>query len=223
MAEANDIHPWERQEGETPKAWEAFVVYRDLGSSRSLRGVANHLSKGMSLISRWSSRWNWVERAAAWDADTDRASREAQLEAITKMAQRHANLAQSSLIGIGMAVTEYLRRVRDKDILKELSDKDLISMMLAGMRLVEGMARVEKSARGVPETWVMISQYDDEQLEAFVLALLHERERAGFGPGIVGDEEAGLEAALALTNSNSQGSAQILEAPSRPADSLPNE
>lgn len=173
-------------------------------------------------MARWSARWEWVSRAASWDADTDRVNREAQLQAVMSMATRHANLAQSSLVGVGLAVTEYLRRVRDKDLLRELTDHDLMSLMVQGMRLIEGMSRVEKSARGVPETWVMISEFDDSQLEAFVLALLSERERAGLGSGIVGDEEEGLEAALTLTDPNDKGSTPALAAPPGTTDSLPD-
>ena len=32
--------PWERQKGESDKAYEAFVTYRDMGTDRSIRAVA---------------------------------------------------------------------------------------------------------------------------------------------------------------------------------------
>lgn len=41
--------PWERQPGETEKAYEAFVAYRDLGAQRSVSAVSEKLSKSRQL------------------------------------------------------------------------------------------------------------------------------------------------------------------------------
>jgi len=58
---------WERQPNETTKAYEAFCCYRDFGVSRSVRGVAQKLNKSDTIIGRWSTLHNWVERATAYD------------------------------------------------------------------------------------------------------------------------------------------------------------
>lgn len=71
-----DTPLWERQEGETDKAYEAFALYRDMGASRSVRDVAQKLGKSATLISRWSSANNWVERVSAWDDQEDERRRE---------------------------------------------------------------------------------------------------------------------------------------------------
>ena len=67
--------PWERQKGETPQAFEAFSIYRDMGSSRSTAKVGRKLGKSKNLMDRWSSRWEWVERARAYDNDLERQER----------------------------------------------------------------------------------------------------------------------------------------------------
>ena len=41
---------WERQKGESAQAYEAFVLYRDLGAERSHVKVAQQLGKSLSLI-----------------------------------------------------------------------------------------------------------------------------------------------------------------------------
>lgn len=81
---------YERQKGETVKQFEAFITYRDMGLTRSLREVATVLNKSLALIGRWSSANNWVERVHEYDKEMDR---KAILENIKKrrdMVSRHA-------------------------------------------------------------------------------------------------------------------------------------
>ena len=84
---------WEMQESDTPKAWEAFVAYRDMGSERSIQKVAKALSKSEALIKRWSAKHDWVVRAAAWDSEQDRLLRAEMRRGIGQMRKRHADLA----------------------------------------------------------------------------------------------------------------------------------
>lgn len=95
--ETEKAKPWERQDGETPKQFEAFVVYRDLGEKRSLVKVAAQLGKSEQLMSRWSSANSWVERVAAWDDEQDRILRQEQIKDIKRMRKRHASMAKKAL------------------------------------------------------------------------------------------------------------------------------
>lgn len=92
----NEVDLWERQPGEGPKPWEAFVLYRDM-PDRALRKVAKQLNKSLTIIGRWSSEWNWTERVAAWDNEKDRIARKAHTDEIAKMRKRHAKLAADML------------------------------------------------------------------------------------------------------------------------------
>lgn len=73
---------WDRLPGEGTRAYHAFLIYRDLGPARTLEEVyrvvqettKSKRSRGKSptthasgRINGWSSSWNWVERARAWD------------------------------------------------------------------------------------------------------------------------------------------------------------
>lgn len=89
--------PWERQEKESDKAFEAFVIYRDMGVSRSYSKVAEKLQKSDTLINRWGRTYNWTERAGAWDDELDKETQKAQRKEIAKMRQRHADLASQML------------------------------------------------------------------------------------------------------------------------------
>lgn len=93
LSSTNDRLPWERQKNESRQAFEAFTAYRDLGATRSHVKVAEKLGKSTTIISRWSRKWNWVERVNAWDDELDRISRQEQAEKRKEMAKRHANEA----------------------------------------------------------------------------------------------------------------------------------
>jgi len=86
--------PWERQKGESARAFEAFLVYLQMGPERSIRAVAQKCTKSVSLIRRWSSDNNWVERCRAWDNYLQREAKKAAVAEIRKMNQRHISMAQ---------------------------------------------------------------------------------------------------------------------------------
>lgn len=71
---------FERLPGESKKAYEAFTLYRDMGYTRSIQKVAQKLTKSDALLRRWSSQYQWVERANAFDDEMDRKAR-AEMEA----------------------------------------------------------------------------------------------------------------------------------------------
>lgn len=92
---------WERQEDETNRAYQAFCVYRDLGPTRSLKKAAKafygtetdpKLSQ-INTVKAWSSRFMWVSRAEAFDAERDRVDRIELEEHRRAMNERHRRLA----------------------------------------------------------------------------------------------------------------------------------
>ena len=128
-----DRAPWQRQKGESRQAFEAFTVYRDFGPTRSQEKVAKKLGKSNALMSRWSIKWNWVERAVSWDEELDRRNREAQAEARKEMAERHINESM-------MFQQKVLERLRELNP-QELSPNDMA-------RWFEIAVKVERLSRG---------------------------------------------------------------------------
>lgn len=88
-----DIAPWEQQPGESAKAFEAFAIYRDMGVERSVRKVTQRLNKSLTLIGKWSSRYNWPERVRAYDRDLDRQAHAQAVRDVRSMTNRHIRIA----------------------------------------------------------------------------------------------------------------------------------
>jgi hypothetical protein len=99
---------WSPQPGETPESFAAFVVYRDLGPTRSL-AEAQRLNgkpqkgkpqkgrkratgkRGVSgCMKRWSKRWGWPDRVLAWDAMLEAERTAAVVAAIRKEGEKWA-------------------------------------------------------------------------------------------------------------------------------------
>lgn len=80
--------PWERQQNESDKAFTAFRLYLDLGDARSLRTVNRQLSKSLTIISRWSSRWGWPDRVAAYRKHLNEIADQAREKETAKQARK---------------------------------------------------------------------------------------------------------------------------------------
>lgn len=93
MPKRSDTKPWDRLDGESVKAFEAFCIYLNLGLERSITKVVQELNKSRALIGRWSSAFEWVDRASAYDADVQRRAREKAVRDARKMNNRHVKIA----------------------------------------------------------------------------------------------------------------------------------
>lgn len=60
-------YAWERREGEQSLAYTAFREYLHLGKDRTLQGAADAVDRSYSLVRRWSSAYEWIERSRAYD------------------------------------------------------------------------------------------------------------------------------------------------------------
>ncbi len=103
IAATTDAGPgqaWERRTDESAKAFAAFTVYRDLGPARSLERTREEMDRKRSYIHQleeWSSRFEWVRRAGAFDAEMDAKRRESLKDETIEAARRHAEAAAAAL------------------------------------------------------------------------------------------------------------------------------
>lgn len=126
---------FERMPGEPPKAFSAFRMYRDMGSTRTLENVRISLGKPpvyAAMLEQWSTKYEWVERAGLYDAYLDAKEREAR-EAEFKRSgafweqQRQQALLENLKMSRKMrdAVNEMLDHPRTKQVVKSFGGKDV--------------------------------------------------------------------------------------------------
>lgn len=85
--------PWERQKGESEKAFEAFTIYRNMGQGRTVTAVGKKLGKSRNLIDRWKDRWNWKERVRSYDNELEKQAKEKAIKDYKSMTERHIKIA----------------------------------------------------------------------------------------------------------------------------------
>jgi hypothetical protein len=126
--------PWERQPGETKKSWEAFAIYRDMLSDRTLRKTAQQLNKNLTTIADWSKKFEWVSRVEKYDSYLDKETRKKREKEIVDMKDRHAKLATAMLAKAAKA----LQAIPDD----EIKPQDVARMIEVGSKL-ERLSRGE--------------------------------------------------------------------------------
>jgi len=75
--------PFEKQPRESTKAFAAFSLYLSLGPQRGLREVARKLDKSLTVVGKWSKKFDWPARVAAHGAHLAIVEREA-IEAVAR-------------------------------------------------------------------------------------------------------------------------------------------
>lgn len=130
-----EIRPWDRQPNESGPAFEAFVIYRDMGPARSLTKVVERLHKSQTLLGGWSRTQDWVERARLWDVYVDQLAQDAIVSEVIDMRRRHAAVSK---LGI-QKVFEKFKTIMGADL-----------PLAVAIRLLEVAARVERESRGLP-------------------------------------------------------------------------
>src|SRR2546427_6116994 len=138
-----ETQEWDRQPGESSKAYAHFCLYRDMGQERSLRKVAGDakcISK-VAQLRRWSPKWRWVERCQKYDEHLLLQDRLRQEKERKDMTTRHAKIA---VLGQNLVVKGIEKLVADVEQGKrDLSASD-------ASRLLDVAVKIERLSRGEP-------------------------------------------------------------------------
>lgn len=144
MGRRRDECEWERKKGESSEAYAAFKIYYQLGAKRSCTKVVQKLNKSRALITGWCGKWNWVERARAYDNELARQEFAEACNAIKKMNEQQAQ--------IGLLIQK-----KALEALKEMKSKELYPKLLL-QYLVQGAGLERKSRESDIDMKVNIEQ-----------------------------------------------------------------
>lgn len=136
-----NLKPWDQRPSESALAFEAFALYRDLGSQRSQASVAKQLGKSTQLIARWASEHGWSDRVRKWDRFLDQKGQEAAVREVEKMRERHIQIA----MGLQQVGVKELKKLVER---AEKSGRALNVDQL--IRVVEQGTKMERLNRGEP-------------------------------------------------------------------------
>jgi hypothetical protein len=134
------ILPWEKQIGETDKAFAAFVLFRDEAADRTYQKVADSLQCSHANVRQWAYRWKWRDRVDAFDRDVDEKHREAMARGRTEMRERQARIGASMQI-IGTHGLRELQAKIEQKLPLNLSTGEIAQLISEG-------AKMERAARG---------------------------------------------------------------------------
>lgn len=167
---------YDRQAGESDKAFEAFAVYRDMGAARSVDAVSQKLSKSRSLIARWSSDFNWVERVSAYDDFVDtQARKQLERDAIKRKADMLKRHALQGKVLQQKAVNYLDRHGIDKGA-------DAINAIVKGIE-------IERKAENLPDWIFEVVNADDNELARQYAELLAQVASDGSGDEAAGNDD----------------------------------
>ena len=109
--------PWERQEGESAKAFYAFEVWRGLGSKRTYKRTAEAMGRLPSYInqlSRWAFEYDWKVRLGAYEDHRAKQRRLKEAREAKKMIRRHAKVADMALEVVERSLAAFENSIIDK-------------------------------------------------------------------------------------------------------------
>ena len=132
---------WERQVGESTKAYSAFQKYLNLSSRRTLREVAELSHCSGQNIARWSRRWFWVARVQAYDVIEEEKFREQMSRDRLSMRRRQIALGIACQNIAAHGVREFQAKVASGQALnlgaQEIKDLLAIGSQLEGKGMGE--------------------------------------------------------------------------------------
>ena len=142
---------WCRRDEESFRAFAAFVAYRDMGSKRSIRGLAKKLQCNDAQFGRWSSVHMWQERCSAWDEHLDNQSQNVQIDQLKAMKERQIFLALEAqdLAALGFKA---LKDKVQKDVAAAQDSNSTITIKPEALsKLLDIGCRIERLNRDEPE------------------------------------------------------------------------
>jgi len=163
----NQIKPWDRQHNETSKAYQAFVVFREMGLERGCEKVAKELRKSGTLIWRWSNKYNWKQRITEYDSHV---SSELDKQYITKAKEvnkEHLELLEKSRKSLAIVIVTLNKKLENGGFkeLESWSLEKLFDYLKVCLPRMEQVIKLERLLRGLPNEPLEITEKYEESIE----------------------------------------------------------
>lgn len=145
---------WQRQPGESSKAFAAFVRYREMGPDRTHRKVGLEMGRSIQNIDQLSTKYKWTTRIKAWDDYLDELKRKTIEKETEEMIKRHiqgSQVLQRALLAPVVALNKKLKEVIDnggKNDFETMKLKDLLRLSTETARVFGSITDIERKARG---------------------------------------------------------------------------
>lgn len=130
MTEGNESYPWARRSTETSPAYGAFRVYLDV---RSNAKTAQQLGKSKTLIDKWSSEHDWVERVVAYDVYLAEAATDGAVDWITNARSETQQLADKLRGLLSERLDDCIRTKQDPTMRWSSAAQVLLKLQEAGI------------------------------------------------------------------------------------------
>ena len=165
---------WERQPGESAKSYEAFVIYRDMGPSRTLPRVRETLGRPSGYqrwLETWSSSGGWVARAIAWDDRVDEERRAEGFDAARAAARREGLTADEGWV-YGQGLLDELEADEELTLEDAARAFNVVTQALERIqrigRLARGQATQRSEVSGSSSTDRPMGELTDEELARII-------------------------------------------------------
>jgi len=155
----SERNPWDQLPEESSQAFRGFALYRDMGWDRSIGKVVKESGKNQALIYRWSTRYQWKERAQDWDVHQDQLGQAQAIRTRLAMNKRALEIAQDMQLKAlkGFAALEtvskvkVLRKVKDEAGVERTVEEEIDKLVISPkdlVRLMESAHRLQKDLLG---------------------------------------------------------------------------
>jgi len=154
---------WDRLPGEPERAFRAFTLFRDAAAARHVSDVGAKLSPPCTRqnVWRWSFRWRWEERAAAYDVEQDRLHRDQMARDRVEMNRRHLRVGML-MQSLGVRALSELQARADQGLPLNLSADEARALLDAGARMERAAHGPERESRFTSINVILSEQRDDE-------------------------------------------------------------
>ena len=135
---------WEKMKGESQKAYAAFCIYRDLGVARSQVKVSQELGKSVTLVARWSKKWQWVARTEAFDRYTDDELQKERMADVKDAMKQHTQMSRNLAVRTYNALAQMFDVDVNGAVTTRLNPTDLVRLNIA-------MVDLWRKSLGIPD------------------------------------------------------------------------